>query len=195
MKAQTLYFQELLLNTKNSVKKLWQTFGPIINPKKNKSKGNKITQINFNNEIISDKLSMANCFNNYFCSIGHKLASQLNNSNNNFKQYLPDGNIHSIFLKPADEHEIEKIIDAFDNKKAVGINDIPVKIMKACKHQLAKPLTQLVNISFSSGVFPDQLKIARVIPLFKKDNPDLLANYTPIGIITLVSKILEKLII
>ena len=64
MKAQTLYYQEILLNTKHSVKKLWQTFAPIINPTKNKNKGSKITQINFNNEIISDKLSMANCFNN-----------------------------------------------------------------------------------------------------------------------------------
>ena len=47
-----------------------QTFGPIINPIKDKNKGSKITHIKSNNEIISDKLSMANCFNNYFVVLG-----------------------------------------------------------------------------------------------------------------------------
>ena len=57
-----------------------------------------------------------------------------------------------------------------------------------------KPITFIVNLSLSTGIFPDELKIAKVVPLFKKNNPLLTENYRPTSILKTLSKIIEKVL-
>ena len=56
-----------------------------------------------------------------------------------------------------------------------------MKIIKAVVHCILKPLTYVCNISLSSGVFPDELKIAKVIPLFKRGAVNDVSNYRPVS--------------
>ena len=58
---------------------------------------------------------------------------------------------------------------------------------------IARPLAHIFNVSFSSGVFPDALKIARVVPVFKGGDHSKSVNYRPISILPCISKILERL--
>ena len=59
--------------------------------------------------------------------------------------------------------------------------------------QVVKPLVHIFNISFSTGIFPSEMKMAKVIPLFKSENKSDFSNYRPISLISQFSKILEKL--
>ena len=59
---------------------------------------------------------------------------------------------------------------------------------------ITSPLTHIFNLSISAGKCPNSLKIAKVIPVFKKDDPSLLTNYRPISLLPSISKILEKII-
>ena len=77
--------------------------------------------------------------------------------------------------------------------KAIGPNSIPTKILKMSQHIIAKPLVYLINLSFSTGVFPDLLKIANTISVLKiRDRQDY-NNYRPISLISNLSKLIEKL--
>ena len=58
---------------------------------------------------------------------------------------------------------------------------------------LAAPLSHICNLSFERGVFPDKLKIAKILPVFKSDDPSLFSNYRPISILPCLSKVFEKL--
>ena len=58
---------------------------------------------------------------------------------------------------------------------------------------LAAPLSHICNLSFEHGVFPDKLKIAKILPVFKSNDPSLFSNYWPISILSCLSKVLEKL--
>ena len=58
---------------------------------------------------------------------------------------------------------------------------------------IAKPLAHIFNFSFSCGVFPDHMKIAKIIPIFKNGQKTEFTNYRPISILSQFSKILEKL--
>ena len=60
------------------------------------------------------------------------------------------------------------------------------------KTNYASPITTIVNQCLETGIFPDKLKIAKVIPHFKKGNPEQIDNYRPISIIPAISKIIEK---
>ena len=80
-----------------------------------------------------------------------------------------------------------------DKNKASGPNSIPVKILKLLKNDLSLHLADIFNLSFSSGTFPSRLKIAKVIPIHKKDSKLLYSNYRPISLLSNIDKIIEKL--
>ena len=60
--------------------------------------------------------------------------------------------------------------------------------------EIVRPLTLIVNQSLVTGIFPNQLKIAKVIPLFKKDDCLIMDNYRPVSLLTSISKIFEKVV-
>ena len=93
-----------------------------------------------------------------------------------------------------DENDIRKIADKLDNKKSCGIDGLSNIIMKSIIDILFKPLTIINNPMLEAGVFPDKLKIAKVIPLFKKGGPTMLTNYRPISLLPSRSKIFKKII-
>ncbi len=91
-----------------------------------------------------------------------------------------------------DEDELIKIIKIINNKSA-GEDNIPPNIVKACQNQLLKPLLILINRSLNEGIFPDNLKIAKVIPIYKKNEEYTPGNYRSISLLTCCSKLFEKI--
>ena len=68
------------------------------------------------------------------------------------------------------------------------------KLLKLLKFELSKSLTLIINQMISSGVFPDSLKVSKIIPLIKKDDSSLLSNYRPISLLPTISKIFERIL-
>ena len=89
--------------------------------------------------------------------------------------------------------EVNDIINILSPSKFAGPNGIPIKLLKIIGSSLSPILALLVNQSFQSGIFPDTLKIAKVISLSKKGNLELPSNYRPISLLPIFSKIFGKL--
>ena len=100
----------------------------------------------------------------------------------------------SFFLSPASPREIFDIILSFDIKKSLGPNSMPIYILKISNNFLSNVLADIINLSFKTGIFPDLCKLVKIIPIFKKDDPMLCINYRPISLLSIYSKIFEKLI-
>ena len=75
---------------------------------------------------------------------------------------------------------------------ATGDDEISAKILKACNDTIAPILTQIINLGYKTSIFPDRLKSAIIKPIFKTDDPNLITNYRPISILTILSKIFER---
>ena len=97
-------------------------------------------------------------------------------------------------MTPTDKNEISLIISSLDSHKSSGPHSISVKILKLMKNDISQQLSDIFNMSFSIGLFPSVLKIAKVIPMHKKQSRVDYTNYRPISVLSNIEKIIEKLI-
>ena len=87
-----------------------------------------------------------------------------------------------------------EIISKMKNSKTVGIDNIDAYIIKLAKLELTPAITHILNLSISQRMFPSSWKLAKVVPLHKKEDPTLPKNYRPVALLPILSKILEKAI-
>lgn len=102
-------------------------------------------------------------------------------------------NPYSFFLSATSEQEVINTVLKCKSKLSTDCHDIDMTIVKWFINNIAKPLTHICNISFQSGRFPNKMKIAKVIPLYKNESKHSYTNYRPISLLPQFSKILEKL--
>ena len=137
---------------------------------------------------------MANLFCKYFTNIGPNLASKIPASEKSHSSFLPPKLVNSIFLEVASEEEIIEICGTCRSGSAVGQDSISMNLIKDLDSidKIIFPITGIINLSITSGIVPNQLKIARVIPLFKSGEQDIFTNYRPVSVLPAFSKILER---
>ena len=123
--------------------------------RKTKKKNKQIKSIKINDKVESSPKILADSFNKFFMTIAENIDKNIIHTNANDKDYLEKFRTNSFFLKPANEEEVNSIIKQMKKNKAIGPNSIPTKILKMSQHIIAKPLVYLINLSFSTGVFPD----------------------------------------
>ena len=101
--------------------------------------------------------------------------------------------VESFYCRLINTEEVSKIIETLDKKKTEDIYKIPIRIVKDLGEYISKPLAHIFNASFTQGIFPDKLKLAKIIPLYKGGDQSTLKNFRPISILPIFDKILEKL--
>ena len=112
----------------------------------------------------------------------------------NYIDYLTNPSEKTFFWRPIIPDENEDIIKTLSVGKSLGPNSIPTKLLKHFSKSISIPLSHLINLSFKNGVFPNALKFASAIPVFKKADYLQCNNHRPISLTSSVSKITEKLV-
>ena len=151
--------------------------------------------LSINNIDHYDAHSITNEFGKYFSTVGKKFADSIPKptkpSNVFIKKILL--NDKSMFLYETTEKEIGNLINNLENKSSSGFDNISNTILKKLKDSIVPPLTKILNLSLTTGIFPDKMKQADVFPLFKSKNMKEVTNYRPISLLITLSKILEKI--
>ena len=132
-----------------------------------KESGKSISSLLIDGKIIPSAKEMSNYFNNFFKSVVKKINKNIVKSKKHLC-YLGPENYNTILLSPTLPEDIEGLIKSMKTNKASGPNSIPIKILKLFKKEFSKPLSDIINLSFNQGVFPNLLKLANVIPIHKK---------------------------
>ena len=108
--------------------------------------------------------------------------------------YMPANIAENFFLQPITAHEIKLEILKSNPRKSPGDDNIGAKIIQICPDVFAENFAKIYNNSITRGDYPDQMKIAKVIALFKKGEKFLPKNYRPISLLWMFNKIFEKLL-
>ena len=182
------YFGELFDKYKGNMKKSWGLIKDIIfRGKKSKIQ----TKFISNGNLITDKNIVCDKFNSFFTGIGPTLANAIPNQNRVPESYLDAKILNSMFLTMVTDEEVVKIVNDLKNG-APGYDDIPASILKLSLPIITVPLVHVLNLSLFEGIFPDALKVANVIPLFKNGDPKQFNNYRPVSLLCVLSKVFEK---
>jgi len=186
------YYQKYFKINAKKTAAIWKGIRSLITIKKTNRKN--ISTIESNGDVITDPVNIANAFNKYFVNVGPTVESKIPASDIPYTEYLKKSVKNSFYLSPVKTYEISDIIKSLDLNKSLGPNSIPIFILKLCQGFFSTNLEKIINLSFKTGIFPELCKIAKVIPIFKKENPLLCKNYRPISLLPIFSKIFEKLI-
>ena len=171
---------------------MWSGIKSVISIKKSSSVHviNKLKDSNGN--IASDPIVIATPFNMFFVNVAHSVTKTIPRPNKVPVEFMDDRVRNSFFVAPSTAFEVSDIISLLQSGKSLGPNSIPMRILKLLSPLIASPLSQIINESFQSGIFPDKMKLAKVIPLFKTGCTLTASNYRPISILSVFSKNIEK---
>jgi len=177
------------MKNKANLKKSWEVMKKIINKKKDVLYSRKFK---ISDQVVSDNKTIADHFNNFFVNIGPNLSRKILNSEHDALHYVNDINLgESIYLRSTTVDEVTRIIHELKDSSC-GYDEISARVIKDTYHIYLTPLIHLINLSLAQGVFPNELKIARVVPLYKSGDSQSISNYRPISILSVFSKVFER---
>lgn len=187
------YEKSKLENVNSNPKVLWRNIKSIcyLNKDNNSNIRDLLT-------LKNSPLASANHINSHFANIGNNLVEKLNSSPPyeiiDEPHKVHRNPLNSFVLLNTDCSEINRIIDSLSKESAPGWDNISSTFLKMAKHTLTPVLCYIYNICFESGRFPKVFKRAIVTPIHKGGRKDDVDNYRPISVLTVMSKIMEKLI-
>ena len=128
--------------------------------------------------------------------MGSKFAEKIDSPNKNITEYLCwiRSNEKTLFLQLTTSCEVLRLMKQLPNKGSSGHDRINNLVLKEISEYICTPLAYLFNESMTTGVFPDMMTIAEVVPLYKGKSRYEVENYRPISLLLTISKLLEKLI-
>jgi hypothetical protein len=184
-----LYFKRKFESCQNNSGKVWKSINQVMGRNK---KGSTVKQIvNSEGQTVTEKKAIATEFNNYFNNIPSKTQAKLNPALHEY-DHLIQRNNRTMFMRPATLNEVVSVIGNLPNKN--NSLQLPLKFLKYVKYEIAVILCTLFNLCIEQGTYPDNLKIAKIIPLYKSGSHCSLTNYRPISLLPLINKIFEKLL-
>ena len=192
-KAKKNHLTSKFSDCKDDRKKTWA----IINGLRGKSKKTLKPSFIIDKKRVTERRIIANAFNKYFTSIATKLNENISEVTikdqalPSFRKYMNPSNPNSIAMFDCSSDEIKQIITDLQNGKS---SDIPIKVIKRSSNIISPILAKYYNILMEEGIFPDVSKTAKVTPIYKKDDAELLENYRPISTLPIFGKIFEKII-
>jgi hypothetical protein len=191
--AKQQYYHNLFNKYHKDIRKSWEVMRSII--KKTNDRSSISESFKLQNKSINDPGEIANGFCDYFSSVGPILSQQIPTPRKTYRQYMrrtPPEN--SLFFAPTDPNEIRSIIKLLKPKKSSGMDNLSSWLLKELNSYINVPLSIIINKSMQEGIFPDKLKIAKIIPIYKSKDKEQFSNYRPISLLSSVSKIYEKII-
>ena len=162
----------------DNIKNIWENIRSEVNIKNHINP--KITQLNVNGRIIDKPIQIANEVNDFFVNVGPNTEKEVPKVSNNF----------NFIIAHISNEEVLEIIKCLPNK-STSPACFPLSLLHRAE-LIAFPLCHIINRSLTKGVFPEKLKIVKVIPIPPTQDVD---NFRPISLLSIFDKIIENVIL
>ena len=185
--AKKLYFHTQFEKHEGNGTKTWRTVDNALNRKARRTTPDAIS---IDNHLCTSKPKIADEFNNYFATIcANNIIPDIPTSHTH---YLNNATESTFNFKIIDNATTMQYLSKITNSHSCGHDNISSSTLKCIAHEICQCLTLIINQSITTGIFPENLKIAKVVPIYKKDDQSQIKNYRPISVLPVISKIFEN---
>ena len=185
------YYSSKIAGQKCNPKKAWKSINNLLG---RQNKPTVVNELTVGNNKLTCPEDIAEGFNEYFSNIGPDLSSRIDSSNYNFETYIKNAKSEFAAFQPVTVNQISHLLHGLSGNKATGIDKISCKIIKLAAPVISDSLTLIFNQAITLSSFPDEWKIARVVPLYKNGQRSIPGNYRPISVLPAISKIMERIL-
>ena len=174
-KDKSQYYINVVNENKNRPKKLWQLLKEVGSSTKCKTKESSIS-LDIGNELCFDKVKVATHFNDFFTYNAASLVNKLPACSGQFGQ----------------SHVVEFYRNKHVTEDMFSLANVTVGQVSKILHSIS--LTHIINLSITTGGIPDDFKMTRIVPLYKKNSKTHVGNYRPISVLSVIAKVFEKVV-
>ena len=185
------YYSSKIADQKFNPKKAWKSINSLLG---RQNKPTVINELRVRENNFTNNEDIAKGFNEYFSNIGPNLASNIDSSNYNFETHVKNAKSEFAAIQHVTVSHFSHLLHGLSSNKATGIDKISCKIIKLATPVISDSLTLIFNQAITLSSFPDEWKIARVIPLYKNGQRNIPVNYKPISVLLAISKIMEQIL-
>jgi len=190
-KEKKAYYQSFFDQNKNDSKKTWRKLNEILG--KNRHNISQTDSFRTDNTVLTNKSVISNEFNRFFASVSHTNDDRATNTQQgDFINYLTPNITSTFSFTMVNANDIVNVCNELESKQSKGHDGLSPALLKKIVCIIKEPLALIFNQSVMNGIFPCELKLSKITPLFKKNNPEHFDNYRPIAILPAISKIFEK---
>ena len=167
--AKRKHYHSIVEKYKHNIKNAWTNIKDLL--QQSKVKRDFPNHFLINGEEMTDANNIANKFCEYLTNIGDSFTKNINMTKNiKVEDFLTSTRNCTFQFYKTDDSSILKIINELPNKTSTGFDDLSMRLIKLIKSEIIPSLTCIFTQSLHTGIFPDKLKIAKVIPIYKKNH-------------------------
>ena len=195
------YFKEKVENENHDSKSLWRSLKELGMPSEKDKASASAFGLKIDGYVCFDRHIDAEKFNHFYITVASKLIEELPKRIDKFGKQFVEKFYRLKGIKPNDysfsvvsENKILKYLNNLSAKKATGLDGIPARFVRDSASNIVCPMSHVINLSLTQGIVPDDLKSARVVLLFKKNDKTEVRNYHPVSILSIISKVFERVV-
>ena len=189
------YFKRKLEEVKGDLRSTWEVLGEVLRGRRGRGRAPDCGYFEKDGEGITGGDQIAQGFCDFYCSVGPKLAARIPRTGEDaYLQFMGQRVDNSLFFRPTTPYEIEELCKGLVPNKSVGWDDISPRVIKGVARELAGPLSAFLNYCIREGIYPEFFKVARVVPVYKGEDPTQFGNYRPVSVLPVLSQIFERVL-
>ena len=188
------YFKQRIEGVKGDLKGMWEVLGEALKGRKSSRGGSACGYFEKNGKGLTDGKEIANGFCDFYCKVGPDLAAKIYERDGTYLEYMGERVAETLYWRPTTSLEVEELLKGLDQGKATGWDEVSPRVVKQVVAELAGPLSQLYNGCMREGRYPKCFKLARVVPVFKVEDPTQFSNYRPVSVLPVLSQVFERVL-
>ena len=189
------YFRDKLESINGNLRATWQTLGEALRGRKSTKGGEPCKYFEKDGKGVTIGSEIANGFCDFYCKVGPELAAKIwLDDSAGYLNYMGTRVNEELIWRPATAREVEDLCQGLDSSKGMGWDGVSPRIIKAVARELSGSLSRLYNCCMREGFYPSDFKVARVVPVFKAEDPTQFSNYRPVSVLPVLSQVFERLL-
>ena len=189
------YFGQRMGEIQGDLRATWEVLNELIRGRSRQGRGGTCRYFEKDGVGMTDGAEIAEGFCDFYCKVGPELAARLGRGQEGaFREYLGEKVEESLVWRPTSPLEVEELCRSLKPNKAAGWDEVSPRVIRGVAREISRPLSAFYNYCIREGHYPGCFKVARVVPVYKGEDPTLFSNYRPVSVLPVLSQIFERVL-